>query len=279
MTHLGHWKIAKSPFAYSGTREWFFEGESIEEALARIGFLISNRRRFGILVGPTGGGRTALLRNVESSIARHEKQVLSKVFVVSAARCSSLAARLVSVGGFGNQDSVRVQDREYARWRLEDLFVAMRASSEQGTLLLDDLHLANETVRQEVSWLLRIDAPLTIIGAVTDAALQTIKPDHLDRCELRIDLLPWELSQTAEYFEAALEHAGASDDCFDSQSIIRIQELSGGIPRRISQLAELCLVAGAVQRREQITVDVVEEVCHELPGISIDDRSTGRMSA
>ena len=279
MTHLSHWNIKKSPFAYSGTREWFFAGTTVEEALARIGFLIGNRRRFGIVVGPSGVGRTTLFRNVESFIAKHERKSATRVHVVSLSRSSSLTKRLMEACGWNCQGRNRNRSSEDSRFEVEDLFVAMKAQNEHFTLLLDDIHLADERLQDEVSWLLRLDAPLTCIASVSDTALANVESSLLDRCELRIDLPRWDLGQTAEYFEAALLFADAAEDVFDSQSVIRIQELSGGVPRRISQLADLCLVAGAVQRVEQITSEIVEEICQELPGISANEQSLGSITA
>jgi len=279
MTHLSHWKIKKSPFASSGSKDWFFVGNTVEEAFARIGFLVSNRRRFGIVVGPNGVGRTSLFRNADSYISRQDRNSRTRVIVISLPRNSSLTERIIGACKGNGQDRNRNRSLEDSRWAVEDLFVAMQAQNEHFTILLDDIHLADDRLQEEVSWLLRLDAPLTCIASVCEPSLTKVSPNLLDRCELRVDLPRWELGQTAEYFETALAVVGASDDIFDSQSIIRIQELSAGIPRRISQLADLCLVAGAVQRYDQITPGIVEEICHELPGISSESRSLGSILA
>jgi type II secretory pathway predicted ATPase ExeA len=279
MTHLSHWNITKSPFAFSGTKEWFFAGTTVEEALARIGFLVGNRRRFGIVVGCPGVGRTTLFRNVGSYIARHDTKAAPRVFVVSLSRSYSIAKRLVEACGWNCQGRNRNRTLEDSRFEVEDLFVALKAQNEHVTLLLDDIHLADDRLQDELSWLLRLDAPLTCIASVNESALTNVDPGLLDRCELRVDLPRWDLGQTAEYIEAALEFVGAAEDVFDSQSVIRIQELSNGIPRRISQLAELCLVAGAVQRADQITSEIVEEISQELPGIASEERSIGSITA
>ena len=47
-------------------------------------------------------------------------------------------------------------------------------------------------------------------------------------------------------------------------AVARLHELSGGIPRRITQLADLSLVAGAGEQLAEIDADVVEAVYHEL---------------
>ena len=51
---------------------------------------------------------------------------------------------------------------------------------------------------------------------------------------------------------------------FAEPAVARLHELSHGIPRRITQLADLSLVAGAGERLAEIDADVVEAVYHEL---------------
>lgn len=86
----------------------------------------------------------------------------------------------------------------------------------------------------------------------------------LDQCELKIDLPSWDLGQTADYFDFALHQVGGDVDIFNGQAITRIQELSDGIPRKIAQISELTLVAGAVRRSERVTSELVDQVCDEF---------------
>jgi type II secretory pathway predicted ATPase ExeA len=44
----------------------------------------------------------------------------------------------------------------------------------------------------------------------------------------------------------------------------RLHELAHGIPRRVSQLADLALLAGAGRNLDQIDAEVVETVYQEL---------------
>jgi hypothetical protein len=100
--------------------------------------------------------------------------------------------------------------------------------------------------------------------SVDDEAIVNLPRWLLEQCDLKIELPPWDLGQTADYFEFAIGREGGREDLFDAQSITRIQELSDGIPRRIVQIAGLALVAGAVRKCQRITADLVEQVCEEF---------------
>jgi hypothetical protein len=50
-----------------------------------------------------------------------------------------------------------------------------------------------------------------------------------------------------------------------------IHRLAEGVPRRVKQLADMALVAGAGSELELVDVDVVESVFHEL-GVVVTSR-------
>jgi hypothetical protein len=62
----------------------------------------------------------------------------------------------------------------------------------------------------------------------------------------------------------ALAKAGRHESAFDAPAVERLYELAGGVPRRVRQLAELALLAGAGQQLGCVGPDTVESVYHEL---------------
>ena len=67
----------------------------------------------------------------------------------------------------------------------------------------------------------------------------------VEMAELRIDVAPWEESDTEDYLRHSLARAGRENPVFDEPAVRRLHELTHGIPRRVSQLANLALLAGA----------------------------------
>ena len=59
MSYWRYWQLNSAPF--TGTN--LFRGASVEEALARIEFLVSNRRAVGSLTGVSGVGKSAVLQS------------------------------------------------------------------------------------------------------------------------------------------------------------------------------------------------------------------------
>ena len=86
----------------------------------------------------------------------------------------------------------------------------------------------------------------------------------LGLADLRIDIEPWGRDETEKYLRASLAQAGCRTAVFAEPALARLQELSHGIPRRINQLADLALLAGAGQDLPQIGPEVVESAYREL---------------
>jgi type II secretory pathway predicted ATPase ExeA len=86
----------------------------------------------------------------------------------------------------------------------------------------------------------------------------------IDQAALRIDLSPWTEGETCAYLDTTVAKAGRTQPAFDNEAVRRLFQLSGGAPRRVNQLAQLALVAGAAQRLTQVDAATIEAVEEEL---------------
>ena len=121
---------------------------------------------------------------------------------------------------------------------------------------------------QHVNRLVRLDPSpemrLTIVLAGRNEGMAKLGESLLGLAELRIDVEPWQRADTEQYVNTLLSQAGRRTPVFAEPAVDRLHELAHGIPRRVSQLADLALLAGAGQNLEQIDAGVVEEVYQEL---------------
>ena len=101
---------------------------------------------------------------------------------------------------------------------------------------------------------------LTIVLTGRNEGMAKLGESLLGLAELRIDLEPWQPADTQQYVKTLLSQAGRQKPVFAPRAVDRLHELAHGIPRRVSQLADLALLAGAGQNLEQIDAGVVEEV-------------------
>ena len=263
--YQSHWGLRESPFRGLVDPKFFYQSPMHEEALARLQFLVEQRRRLGLLIGPPGSGKSLLLEVFAAQLRRRGGPVakLSLLGVEPAEMLWLLAA------GWGL--SLAPTQSLPALWRaITDRLIEYRYQRLEAVAILDDADGADAAVLQHVARLARFDpspeTPLSIVLAGRNEGMSRLDSRLLDLAELRIDLEPWEAADTADFLNTLLAQAGRQSPVFAKPAVARLHELSHGIPRRAAQLADLALLAGAGQELEQIDAEVVEGVYRELGG-------------
>jgi general secretion pathway protein A len=257
------WGIDASPFRACLDPKRFYQSPTHEEALARLHFLVDQRRRMGLLMGPPGSGKSLVLTVFADELRRDGLPAgrLDLVGVQPGEMFSLLAGQL----GRSVDPSAPVP----VAWRaLCDRLSEFRYQQLPAIVLLDDADQATAAVRAQVARLARFDRSpemqLTMVLSGQQRRMGLVGHALLELADLRIDLAPWEPADTERFVEASLRQAGCRSAVFARPAIERLHELSGGIPRRVSRLADLALLAGAGLQADQIDAELVESVHHEL---------------
>ena len=262
VTYWRYWKLNAPPFTGEGS-EPLFRGSTIEEALARIEFLVTNRRHVGSIVGPNGVGKSTLLRHCAQT-----PMTTLDMPNVRAIRISALGkgpGELLSIVSSELNGGRRVEQVSEAWTNLCDFFQAAIREDIHTVLLLDDTDSCTAACEDDLCRILSMSFPLTVLMAIEAGLMSTISRNLISRTELQVDLPAWEISQTAEFLAWNCARLGRHDPLFTDDAVHRIQQLSYGVPRRIVHITDLALVAGAVAKVNCIDAECVEQVAWELP--------------
>lgn len=253
--------MSEPPFANT-PRQRIHLGETVDEAVARVEFLVSNRRRLGLLIGPSGCGKTAVLRHMAGNPPRGDD-----VTVIHAARLSlmgmasgDLWRELASVLVGGNRGG----DARACWWQLNDFLRGQWADGGQYILLFDDVENGSLPVQTDLCRLLSSELPITVVLAVGQEAFGAVIAELRDRADLIIDLPAWTREQTQQFLQWSMERVGIEGDLFTETAIDALHAVSGGIARFVIQVAELALVAAAVDKGTRVEAGHVEQVACEI---------------
>lgn len=261
------WDTPKSPFHVGPRGGGFYRSSIHEEALARLEYLVSNYYRLGMLVGPSGTGKTALT-GVFAHEARSRGCEVANFSVLGMDR-DEFVWRLATELG----EMPTLRDSLGSLWqRIQDRLAVNHYQQLPTIVVLDDVHDAEQDVLQAITrlvqWQPNQPVSLTILVIATEDKTDLLGPRLLDLCELRVELHAWLETETYEFIQAAVSRSGHNNNIFSPEAITRIQELSAGIPRRVRQIAELSLVAGNQESSSANTIQaaIVDLVQAELRG-------------
>lgn len=252
--------MQSSPFRRSSDLASFFPSPTHEEALARLGFLVEQRHSLGILSGCEGAGKSTVI-DVSSGQLRRTGQVACVMNLLGADVRGFLWSLAASLGANppGDEDAMllwrRVSDR-LGEHSLQGIGTA---------LFLDDADGASHDVLIQVLRLLKTQQDrLTIILAVESSRVARLGGDLLQLSQLRIHLEPWDQGDVRDYLQSSLAKANFDSVVFDESAVMRLHELSGGVPRSVSQLSELALLAAVGQGLGSVDAEMIECVFQEL---------------
>jgi type II secretory pathway predicted ATPase ExeA len=266
VTYWRYWRLNSAPFSNEYSQA-IFMGASIEEAVARIDFLVSNRRSVGVLVGPPGVGKSSVLRYCHNHPPRSPE--------VPSVQVNRVSMMGLQGGEVVNQLAVwltgdsSIQSMSDSWKSLCDYFRAAAREGVQTVLLVDDTESASNAAEADLCRLMSTSFPLTIVFAIDSEMVAQVCRSLVDRVELQIELPSWDFMQTAEFLLWSSQQLGRQDPIFTESAVQSIHQQSGGIARKVVQLADLALVAGAVAHSRFIDSTCIDQVACELPKMQV----------
>lgn len=268
---LSYWGIRESPFGTQQDR-YFFPSPTHDEALARLAFLVDSGQSLGILAGYDGAGRTMVLDRFARDL-RRQGHCVASINLVGLGPHDFLWT-LAAVLGCNPQ----VHDQEFvlAR-RVQDRLRADALMDRTTILILDDAEQASQEVLTQILRLLKTHSQnLTAILAIESSRMARLGTDLLQLSQLRIRLEPWNREDIGQYLQTGLAQVGCHRRIFEESAAERLAELTDGIPRWVSQLAELALLAAASQQRPSVDGRIIEEVYQQLSASFEEDLQAAR---
>jgi type II secretory pathway predicted ATPase ExeA len=230
--------------------------------------LVDAQRRLGALLAGSGLGKSLVLEVAARQLARRGHHVV----LVDALGITTRELLWQTAGGLGTSPH---EDADLPRlWRQIADRVAENSWQEINTVLLvDNAGQAGPDALTQISRLTRLaatpDARWTIVLAAEPGQTARWNQTLRDLVDLRIDLVPWDAQDSIGYIQTALVDAGRYEPLFDEDALAMLHELSGGVPRQLSRLADFSLLAAAAAGLEKIDRGTVagahEELAWPLP--------------
>lgn len=261
--YLKYWGLQDIPFQAAPEARSYVSLPTQEEALARMDFLSEGGGHLGLLLGPAGTGKTLVL----GVFARRMRRRGYAVVMID--RPPADPRHLLQLIAMQLEPRVHGKESTSQLWdALSERLLTLRLEGVAPLLLidqLDQLPLETQTVLYQVlASQPAMSARLGVIVSLAGSGLSGMDERLVDLADLRMELEAWTCQDTERFIQQRLSAVGRDRPTFDEGAIIRLHDLTEGIPRRVCQLAQLALAAGAGQGLHTVDEASVEAVCYEL---------------
>lgn len=240
----GHFGFTKMPFGKQLSPSALFRHRAHAEAVARIGWLISERG-LGVVTGEVGAGKTVAARAALAALdpTRHTTIYLANPSI----GVRGLYAQVVqALGGSPMFLMAAVIPQAAAALATEEDERGKRV-----VLVVDEAHLLSAEQLEAVRLLTNSEMDskssccCLLLGQPT--LRRRVKMGAFaafdQRITLRYHIEGMDLAETQGYLEHHLKLAGRADPLFADSAVALIQQTSRGIPRAVNNLAVQSLVA------------------------------------
>jgi len=261
-----YWGLQAAPFENVPDPKYYFPSARHEEAIHRLLYGVQARKGAIMLTGEIGCGKTLLSRTLIQHLTKM-KYDIALIADPSIGVAELLRELLYQLGIEDGGSKVELLHRLNSR-----LLENMKKGIDTVVIIDEAQAIKDDQVFEELRLLLNFQLNdrflLTLVLMGQPELRERVLPIRqlAQRIAIRYHLAPFGSEETARYVQARLKRAGCAraEELFTKYAVLRIYQLSEGIPRNINTLCDLCLLVGYMDKAEKVDVTVVERAAQDL---------------
>ena len=263
-----YWGLQEHPFENTPDPRFFYASSQHQEACARMLYCIRERKGAALLTGAFGCGKTMVAYAIfnELNQERYRTAYLTNPRLNDLDLLRMIAHALGAPSVPATKADVLMllegQIRDNANEGRDTVIVVDEAHTIQDPNVFEELRLL-------LNWQARDRFLITLLLLGQPELAQAINQNKAfeQRIGIKSKLEPLSLADTTAYLIHRLRLAGHPDPAsiFSGDAMKLIYESSGGVPRRINRLTDICLLAGFGAKR-MIDAELVRD---EIKGLAV----------
>jgi type II secretory pathway predicted ATPase ExeA len=262
--YLEFYGLSRRPFSKTPDPEFLFPSRQHAEALARLSHALEERE-VAVLTGEVGAGKTTLSRALVDAFS--DRCRFS--FVVHPALPPAQLLGAIAEG-FGlpplrrKVEAFGALAEHVARLDAEGRFAVVVVDEAQllaGRAAFDELRLLTNLAADDRALL-----GLVLVGQpeLRERIRARGGEPFAQRIGVACHVGALDVEETGRYLAHRLAVAGREGPLFEDAAVVALHRRSGGLPRRVNQLAATALLEGFAREAATISAEVVEAVASEL---------------
>jgi type II secretory pathway predicted ATPase ExeA len=261
--YLEFFGLARKPFSKTPDPEFLFPSRQHAEAMARLSHALEERE-IAVLTGEIGAGKTTLSRVLVDAFA--ERCRFSFVIHPALPPAQLLGA---IAEGFGLPPARRKADAFAA---VAEHVARLDAEGRFGVVVVDEAQLLPRGAFDELRLLTNVAADdRALVGLVLIGQPELRVRLHerggeafTQRIGIAYHVGALDLDETGRYLAHRLAVAGRTAPLFDGGAVAAVHRISGGIPRRVNQVAAGALLEAFAREAEVVDAAAVDASAADL---------------
>ena len=262
--------LTGKPYQLTPDPAFYFRSTTHRKALSYLGYGLAQGEGFIVITGEVGAGKSTLVAHLMSSI----DPARLTVGQIVTSRLDEEEIVHVVAQSFGLD--IDGHDKASALGAIEGFLHEEARAGRRCLLVVDESQNLSVSALEELRMLSNFQLgnhPLlqTLLLGQPEFRATLQASQDLEQLRQRViaahHLEPMEQGEMEPYIIHRLEKVGWSGNpAFDQRVIAELHEASGGIPRRVNQIANRLLLLGAVDERTRIDAVMLKAVLDEMDG-------------
>jgi general secretion pathway protein A len=278
--YLDYWNLKEAPFQNVADARFAYLCAQHHEGLARLVYLVQNRKLGGILTGPYGVGKTMVLELLDQEMQKDRQTRYIHVDYHPGSPLG-LARQIATMMG--------VRDRITPLEEPADLLTFLKMEGGQlghTTLVIDEaqiiessdvyhfLHLLmNLTIKNKMGY--KVEPAFTVILAGYTDMTRLLRQDEsmCQRMQMVWNLDPLDDQQILEYIQHRVRVAGGDIWIFEREAVSALAQRHH-IPRRINNICDVALMLGYASNQRSINEELIMQAIEESNSLETQIQET-----
>jgi general secretion pathway protein A len=282
--YCGHYGFSERPFTLSPDPDMMFWTRAHRRAFTILEYGIMTNAPLTVVTGEVGTGKTtlvqALLRKIDDSA------IVGLISNAQGGRDDLLRWVLNAVDLEPDPSASYVALFQ----QFQDFVIDAYAEGQRVILIIDEAQNLGPESLEELRMLTNVNSgkdellQLILVGQpeLRDIILRPDLRQFAQRVTSTYHLNPLDTATTQAYIEHRLKAVGGTGLEITNAAILKIAEMSAGIPRIINKICDLALVYAASEDKKAVTEDTIDEIISDgviLPTYTGPLRLTGQVNA
>jgi len=260
--------LTGKPFQLTPDPAFYFRSATHRKALSYLGYGLAQGEGFIVITGEVGAGKSTLVAHLMGTI---DPQRLTVAQIVTSKLDEAEIIHVVAQS-FGLD--IEGHDKASALGAIEGLLHEEARGGRRCLLIVDESQNLSVEALEELRMLSNFQLgshPLLQTLLLGQPEFRATLQGHeaLEQLRQRViaahHLEPMERGEIERYIVHRLERVGWNGNPqFDQRVFAELYEASGGIPRRVNQIANRLLLLGAVEERTRIDGGMLKAVLDEM---------------